>query len=96
MYNKHTIVGRLGQDPELTYVGDEGTAKCKLRVAAQTGYGDFERTDWFNVIVWGAQAESCNEFLQIGNKVLVEGANLTDEHEGKYYTYIKASRVLFL
>lgn len=42
-------------------------------VATSRKYKDKDETVWFKVTVWGNQAESCNQFLTKGSKVLVEG-----------------------
>jgi single-stranded DNA-binding protein len=36
-------------------------------------YKEKEETAWFRITVFGAQAESCNQYLKKGSKVLVEG-----------------------
>src|SRR5215207_7210463 len=76
-FNKITIVGYLGRDPELRYT-PQGTAVCKMSVAtterrrATKGETD-EYTTWFRVTVWGRQAELANEYLGKGRQVYVEG-----------------------
>ena len=95
--NKIIVIGRLGDDPEMQYLpNDKATAKTKLRVAVNSGYGEYATVDWFNVEVFGKQAEACNEFLQKGNRVYVEGSIHFREYEGKWYTTLKAKEVLFL
>ncbi len=73
------IVGNLGRDPELRYMQD-GTAVCNFNVAVnerkrdrQSGeWGD--ETTWYRVAVWGRQAETCNQYLSRGRRVLVSGS----------------------
>lgn len=79
MYQKVLVIGRVGQDPELRYTAS-GQAVCNFSVAAnqrwkdsQTGE-DREKTVWFRVTTWGAQAESCEKYLSKGRLVMVEGA----------------------
>jgi single-strand DNA-binding protein len=51
-------------------------------VAASRRYGEKEETAWFRVSVWGKQAESCNQYLTKGSKVLVEGRLRPDANTG--------------
>ena len=69
MYQKLILIGNLGKDPEMKYTtgGDPVTSFS----VATSGYKD--ETTWFRVSVWGKQAESCNQYLRKGSKVLVEG-----------------------
>lgn len=76
-FNKITIVGYLGRDPELRYT-PQGTAVCKMSVATterrKNVAGDMEEhTTWFRVTVWGRQAELANEYLSKGRQVYIEG-----------------------
>ncbi|MGE5224987.1 MAG: single-stranded DNA-binding protein, partial [Omnitrophica WOR_2 bacterium] len=41
-----------------------------------------KETIWFRVSVWGKQAETCNQYLKKGNKVLVEGRLVPDNSTG--------------
>ncbi|MBL8169986.1 MAG: single-stranded DNA-binding protein [Acidobacteria bacterium] len=76
-FNKITLVGYLGRDPELRYT-PQGTAVCKMSVATterrKNVVGDIEEhTTWFRVTVWGRQAELANEYLAKGRQVYLEG-----------------------
>jgi len=85
----HTIiiVGRLGQDPEMRYMPN-GQAVTNFSVASDRSYrnanGDQVRvTTWFRVSVWGKQAESCNQYLNKGSMVLIEGTLNPDKESGR-------------
>jgi single-strand DNA-binding protein len=41
-----------------------------------------EMTTWYRVSVWGKQAETCNQYLSKGRKVLVEGKLNADKETG--------------
>ena len=69
MYHKLTIVGNLGKDPEMKYTTD-GKAVTTFSVAASNRK---DETTWFRVSTWDKQAETCNQYLHKGSKVLVEG-----------------------
>ena len=83
MYQRITVIGNLGRDPELRYT-PSGEAVTDLSVATTESWKDTEgvkkdRTTWWKVAVWGKQAETCNQFLKKGSKVLVEGTMRGDE-----------------
>ncbi len=76
-FNKITIVGYLGRDPELRYT-PQGTAVCNLSVATterrKNVAGEYEdHTTWFRVTLWNRQAELAAEYLAKGRQVYVEG-----------------------
>jgi single-strand DNA-binding protein len=78
MYTKLLIIGNLGRDPEMRYTpgGDPVTT---FSVATSRKAGEKDETTWFRVTVWNKQAESCNQYLHKGSKVLVEGRLRPDE-----------------
>ncbi|KPL06938.1 hypothetical protein AMJ86_06510 [bacterium SM23_57] len=41
-----------------------------------------KETVWFRVSAWGRQAETCNQFLRQGSRVLVEGRLTSDPATG--------------
>ncbi len=77
-WHQTVVVGNLGGDPELRYM-QSGDAVCNFSVAVTDRWRDRqsgeqrERTTWYRVAVWGAQAESCNTYLSKGRRVLVTG-----------------------
>lgn len=86
MYQKVTIIGNLGGDPDLRFTptGDPVTnfnVATNRKWKGQDGQ-DVEETVWFRVTVWGKQAESCNNYLSKGRQVLVEGRLTPDKATG--------------
>ncbi|MDX1524225.1 MAG: single-stranded DNA-binding protein, partial [Anaerolineae bacterium] len=86
MYQKLTIVGNLGRDPEMRYT-PSGQAVCNLNVATNrrwTGNDGQpqEETVWFRVTVWGNLAETCNQYLSKGRQVFCEGRLTVDRESG--------------
>lgn len=76
-YQKLIIVGNLGRDPELKYLGD-GTAVCNLSVATNRTWNDSAgqkqtETTWFRVTCWRKQAEIAAQYLTKGRQVMIEG-----------------------
>jgi single-strand DNA-binding protein len=80
------IVGNLGRDPEMRYT-PSGQAVTSFSVAVSRSYNNpsgekVDETTWFRVSAWGKQAETCNQFLHKGSKVLVEGRLIPDKNGG--------------
>ena len=80
------IVGNLGSDPEMRYTPN-GQAVTNFSLAANRQYTDsggqlVKETTWFRVTAWGKTAENCNQYLQKGSKVLVEGRLNSDPETG--------------
>ena len=105
MYQKIVIVGNLGGDPEMRYT-PSGTPVTNFSVATNRVWNDqqgeqHKETTWFRVNVWGRQAETCNEYLQKGRPVLVEGSVSastwkTQEGEPRATLEVRAQTVRFL
>lgn len=96
--NVVTLIGTLGQDPELRYTGS-GKAVCNLRVAISEGK-DRDAT-WLDVVVWERPAENCAKYLTSGKKVGVVGRLQTtgwETRDGQKRTKLEvvAFRVEFL
>ncbi|MHC1739695.1 MAG: single-stranded DNA-binding protein [Anaerolineaceae bacterium] len=85
MYQKIIIIGRLGKDPEMRFT-PAGQAVTSFSVATdnvhQVDGKPVKDTTWFRVSAWGKLAESCNNFLQKGKMVMVEGRLSTDPKTG--------------
>ncbi len=87
MFQQLTIVGYLGRDPEMRFTPG-GQAVTSLSVASSRNYTTnagqkVDETTWFRVSVWGAQAESCNQYLKKGSAVLVIGRLRPDPETGR-------------
>ena len=86
MYHTIIIVGNLGRDPEMRYTPG-GTAVTNFSVATSRQYtasdgNPVKETTWFRISAWGKQAETCNQYLRKGSKVLVEGRLTPDASSG--------------
>ena len=103
--NKVILVGRLGQNPEVRYTPG-GAAVANFSVATNEQWNDKagqkqERTEWHRIVVWGKLAELCNQYLQKGRQVYLEGRLQTREWQDKENqkrstTEIHAQTVQFL
>ncbi len=86
MFQQLTIVGYLGNDPVMRFTPG-GQAVTSFSVATSRSYTNnagqkVDETTWFRVSVWGAQAESCNQYLSKGRPVLVVGRLRPDPQSG--------------
>lgn len=86
MYSTVIIVGNVGRDPEMRYT-PSGQAVTSFSVATNRQYTNnngesIKETTWFRVSAWGKQAETCNQYLRKGSKVLVEGRLTSDPATG--------------
>jgi single-strand DNA-binding protein len=86
MYQTVIIVGNVGRDPEMRYT-PSGQAVTSFSVATNRVYNNsagqrVEETTWFRISAWGKLAETCNNFLKKGSKVLVEGRLVADANGG--------------
>jgi len=76
--NRVTLVGNLGQDPEVRYL-DNGVAVGRFSIATTESYRDSEGnwqnrpTEWHNIVVWRSLAERAEKELKKGMAVFVEG-----------------------
>jgi len=85
-YQKIIIAGNAGSDPEMRYMPD-GTAVTNFSVATNRRWNSAdgqkrEETTWFRVEVWRNQAETVNQYLKKGDRVLVEGRIKPDPNTG--------------
>ena len=86
MYQQITIVGYLGNDPDMRFTPN-GQAVTSFSLASSRKYTNnsgqqIDETTWFRISVWGAQAESCNQYLSKGRPVLVVGRLRPDPQTG--------------
>ena len=76
--NRVCLTGNLTRDPELRATNN-GTSVCSLRIAVNTRRKDSSTGEWgekanyFDVTVWGAQADNCNQYLSKGRPIAVDG-----------------------
>src|SRR4030042_6718551 len=85
--NKVMIIGNVGTDPEMRYTPN-GNPVTSFRIATSRFFNSPEgerkqETEWFTVVTWNKQAESCNQYLTKGKRVYVEGRLRTRAWEGQ-------------
>ena len=102
---KIILIGRVGGDPEMRFTQD-GVAVTSFSLAANRSTrqpdGSYkEEAEWFRISAWRKLAETCNQFLNKGKLVYVEGSLRTRTYDGKdgqkrTSLEVNADRVLFL
>lgn len=103
--NRVILTGNLTADPELRYT-QAGQARTRFNIAVDRQYRDREgnlqkETTFVPIVVWGAQAENCANYLQKGRQVAVDGRLRIDtfetqEGERRKVVEVIAQRVEFL
>lgn len=104
--NKVTIVGNLGQDPEVRYM-PSGGAVTNISVATSEEWKDKEtgqpqsRTEWHRIVFFNKLAEIAGEYLKKGSQVYIEGSLRTrkwqdQSGQDRYTTEIIASELQML
>ena len=104
-FNRVMLMGNLTRNPELRYT-PSGNAVVDLGLAVNESYKNkagesIEQTCFVDVVVWGRQAETANEYLQKGSPVFVEGRLQFDQWESQQgekrsKLRVRAERVQFL
>lgn len=104
--NRVTIIGNLGQDPEVRYA-PSGTAFCTISVATTDTWKDKqtgkkkEATEWHRISFNDKLAEIVGQYLKKGRPIYVEGSLRTRKWTNKegveqYTTEIRADRMQML
>ena len=86
MLQKLQLIGNLGQDPEMRYTPD-GAPVTNFSLATNRRWTNSdgsqgEETVWFRITAWRRMAEVCNEYLEKGRQVYVEGRLRADPETG--------------
>ncbi len=102
--NQVIIVGNLTRDPELKAL-PSGSKVANLSMATNRTWKDQngekkEAVEYHYVVVFGRQAETCAQYLQKGQQVLVRGRLQTrsweaDDGSKRYKTEIVSENVQF-
>ena len=70
--NSVTLVGRAGRDPEVRYF-ESGTVVANLTMAVNRRNRDDE-PDWFNLEIWGKQAQVAADYVKKGSLIGITGS----------------------
>ena len=70
--NSVTLVGRAGRDPEVRYF-ESGTVVANLTMAVNRRNRNDE-PDWFNLEIWGKQAQIAADYVKKGSLIGISGS----------------------
>ena len=104
--NRVTIIGNLGQDPEVKQM-PSGGAVCNITVATSESWNDKntgekqERVEWHRIVFYRKLAEIAGEYLRKGSQIYVEGKLQTRKWQDqsgadRYTTEIVANEMQML
>ena len=70
--NSVTLVGRAGRDPEVRYF-ESGTVVANLTMAVNRRNRN-DDPDWFNLEIWGKQAQVAADYVKKGSLIGIIGS----------------------
>ena len=70
--NSVTLVGRAGRNPEVRYF-ESGTVVANLTMAVNRRNRNDE-PDWFNLEIWGKQAQVAADYVKKGSLIGITGS----------------------
>jgi len=84
--NNVQLIGRLGSDVEIKYVGKNETPVVNISLATSEKYknkaGDqIEDTQWHNLTFWSRTAEILEQYCKSGSQIYIQGKLKTDQWE---------------
>ena len=104
-FNKVLLLGNLTRDPELRHT-PTGSPVAEFGLAVNETYKNkagetVEQTCFAEIVVWGRQAETCDEFLKKGSNAFIEGKLQfeqweTQQGEKRNKLKVRADRVQFI
>lgn len=79
--NKAQLIGRVGADPEVRYVGAAGNQNAKVaqfRLATTEKFRDRdgnvrENTEWHSIVAWRGLADLAEKYIIKGTHLYIEG-----------------------
>ena len=104
--NKVMLIGHLGDEVKLRYFDNGGCigrfplATNESYISKQTGE-QVTNTEWHNIVLRNKAAETCEKYLNKGDKLFVEGCIKTRKWQGddgnpRYSTEIHVDEFTFL
>lgn len=73
-YNKITLVGNVGNDPQLKVLAENRkVTELSVAINERGRNGQPDRTEWYRVSLWDAKADIAANYVRKGNPVYIEG-----------------------
>ncbi|MEY3298018.1 MAG: hypothetical protein RLZZ597_1278 [Cyanobacteriota bacterium] len=80
--NVVTLVGRVGGDPDVKYF-ESGSVVCNLTLAVRRRTKRDDQPDWFNLELWGKNAEVAANYVRKGSLIGVSGSLKFDQWQDR-------------
>jgi single-strand DNA-binding protein len=93
--NNITLIGRVGQKPELK-TAKSGTSFINFSIATNDGFGDKKKTNWHNCTAFGKTAEIIDKYVAKGDEIGIVGSIDYNENDGKKYTTVLINSFTFI
>lgn len=76
--NKVILLGNVGKDPTIRYVGERPVAEFSLATSERarttsSGAQIPEQTEWHRIVMWDSNASIAEKYIRKGTKLYVEG-----------------------
>ena len=81
--NSCSFTGRVTKDAVVESIGAKGTQITKFSIANNTGFGQYAKTNFFNVQIWGKAGVAIAQYLTKGKQVAVSGQLENQKWTGK-------------
>lgn len=104
--NKAMLIGRVGQNPDVKTINEQGRKAAQFSLATTERYKDRngevkEQTEWHNIVAFDKTAELIEKFVAKGMLLYVEGKLRTrswDDQNGnkRYVTEVLVNTIQFL
>jgi single-strand DNA-binding protein len=96
-FNKMFIMGTIGREPQLKF-NEKGDPLCYLAVSTNETIKEQKITTWYQVILFGYQAEQAKKSLTKGSNIYVEGRlrpQQIKDKQGEPHTVLEISGTAF-
>ena len=76
--NKVILLGNVGVDPKIRFIGERPVAEFTLATSeggytTKAGVQVPERTEWHRIVLWDANAKLAENYIRKGQKIYLEG-----------------------
>lgn len=103
--NKVSLIGNLGNDPEITAF-ENGNKIARFNIATNESYKNkdgerIENTQWHTVVAWNSLAKIIEDYVKKGQEIALEGKLVQRSYETKsgekrFVTEIEMKDILLL
>ena len=71
--NKVILVGSVWKEPTIRTTKNDSKI-AQVSMVTESGYGEYKKSDWHNVVFFGKQAEIAEAYVGKGTNLYVEGS----------------------